>query len=72
MGKKEEHNIIIHSRAACHHGSSLVQLLRIGDIFLREISRCLGRLGPCRDHGGWLHMGHYVLQREQNDGDILS
>ena len=42
MGKKEKHNTIIHSRAACHHGSSLVQLLRIGDIFLREISRCLG------------------------------
>ena len=52
MGKKEKHNTIIHSHAACHHGSSLVQLLRIGDIFLREISRCL-----CRDHGGWAAHG---------------
>lgn len=70
MGKKEKHNTIIHSRAACHHGSSL-QLLRIGDIFLREISQCLGRLHVVITGAG-LHMGHYVLQREQNDGDILS
>ena len=71
MGKKEKHNTIIHSRAACHHGSSLLQLLRIGDIFLREISRRLGRLRVVITGAG-LHMGHYVLQREQNDGDILS